>query len=105
MSHPKKSVEGKDPTIVDVIHEWLGQSGLRKIWGMETTPYFSYLFLRENDRRYFIIGANHVADAGKHDDSVDIADPQFFEKLRVMLDNRERSRTIVCRCKTCEGGK
>ena len=102
---PKKLAESKDPTLVDIIHEWLGQSGLRKIWGIEEVLYFSYMLLRENDRRYFRITRYSVTDQGDDKRSVTIYDPKFFEKLRKMLDERERTQTVVCRCKTCEGAQ
>lgn len=114
MSAPDPTKPEDKPGLVDVIHEWLGQSGLRKIWGIEnfrtTDADFAWimsakLFLRENDVSYFNIWPNRVDDCGDHKRFVDIHDPQFFEKLRKMLDEREGSRTIICRCPKCEGTK
>lgn len=99
------------PALVDVIHEWLGQSGLRKIWGIEKMlwPFgdimIGKLFLRETDVPYFNIWAYRVVDMGDDSRSISCYDPEFFVKLRKMLDEREASRTIICRCSKCEGTK
>lgn len=108
-----------NPNLVDVIHEWLGQSGLRKIWGIQRfgsgagsglpdgfLP-LGELFLRENDITYFKIWNKSVMDCGdrKYEIITHVSDPDFFEKLRKMLDYRESSNTIICRCPQCEGVK
>lgn len=109
MSDPIKA------TLVDIIHEWLGQSGLRKIWGIEPMDYPSFsgdgtvtvgnIFLRENDVPYFMVWRRRVEDKGDHKRMVEMQDPEFFAKLRKMLDEREASQTIICRCPKCEGTK
>ena len=102
------------PALVDVIHEWLGQSGLRKIWGIQKMGFpigdsdfisMGNLFLRETDVPYFTIWPYRVEDKGDHKRVVDVYDPDFFTKLREMLDERERTKTIICRCPKCEGTK
>lgn len=98
----------KKPTLVSIIHEWLGQSGLRKRWGIENLSGPDWImsgkiFLRENEVSYFAIWGNKVVDQGDYKRFADIRDPNFFDKLRRMLDEREASHTIICRCKNCEG--
>lgn len=96
-------------TLVDIIHEWLGQQGLRKIWGIQKMDYLNHtvgtIFLRENDVPYFSIWMYRVDDKGNNKYSASVYDPEFFEKLRKMLDYREQSNTIICRCSQCEGVK
>lgn len=113
MSAPDPISDDK-PNLVDVIHEWLGQSGLRKIWGIESygaaKSDFDWLipaklFLRENDVPYFNVWPTYIADSGDYKRAIEMHDPEFFEKLRKMLDEREGSRTIICRCSKCEGTK
>lgn len=110
--------------LVDVVHEWLGQAGLRKIWGLKIMHFpdmFGYgdtkiadIFLREAEEGdwqgvpYLRILRYRVIDSGSRDGaeiSASIYDPEFFVKLRKMLDYREQSNTIICRCPQCEGVK
>lgn len=102
----------KDPTFVDIIHEWLGQQGLRKRWGIEQIGVGEpdwipqgKIFLRENDVPYFTIWGKRVFDQGDNSRFADVRDPEFFTQLRKMLDEREASVTIICRCPQCEGVK
>jgi hypothetical protein len=118
MTKPNDPSAENKPALVDVVHEWLGQSGLRKIWGLHIMHYPDFsspdgairiadIFLRENDVPYFIIWPYTVIDKGSHDRQISVSayDPEFFEKLRKMLDYREQSNTIICRCSQCEGTK
>lgn len=111
MSDPIKPL-----TLVDIIHEWLGQSGLRKVWGIQRFGYPAFngtddviavgnIFYRDTEVPYFNIWTYRVDDKGDHKRYVNVYDPEFFVKLRKMLDEREASQTIICRCSQCEGTK
>jgi hypothetical protein len=113
--------------LVDVVHEWLGQAGLRKKWGIapmnypdfgngpDSTVKIADIFLRAPEPKgrwqgvpYFTVWPYRVEDKGGYGPnkfSVSAYDPEFFVKLRKMLDYREHSNTIVCRCSQCEGVK
>lgn len=113
------------PCLVDVIHEWLGEQGLRKIWGLKVMNYpdfgpsngtvkIAYIFLRDENPTedwegipYFTIWPNRVEEksVANQGRSISMYDPEFFEKLRKELDYRESSNTITCRCPQCEGVK
>lgn len=126
MTDPLSGIPTEDKfNLVDIVHEWLGQAGLRKVWGLEVMDWPSFgfgdspvrtanLFLRVPEPKgrwqgvpYFKVLPFRVIDNGSRAEEISISvyDPEFFAKLRKMLDYRESSNTIICRCSQCEGVK
>lgn len=127
MTDPVSGIPTDDRfSLIEIVHEWLGQAGLRKKWGLEVMDWPSFgfgdsvlrtasLFLRAPEPKgrwqgvpYFKVLPLRVVDSGSRygaEISVSVYDPGFFAKLRKMLDYREQSNTILCRCPKCEGVK